>query len=215
MYLPPHFEERRTELLHKLILEHPLGTLVTLGADGITANHLPFEIDPEPAPFGTLRAHVARANPVWRDHAADAEALVVFQGASTYVSPSWYPSKQETGKVVPTYNYVVVHARGRLRAIEDPEWLRGLVGRLTDRHEAGRSKPWKVTDAPEGYILSQLRAIVGLEMVPTALVGKWKLSQNRPPADCDGVARALEGSPDAQSRDMARRVREATRPKPG
>jgi transcriptional regulator len=210
VYLPSHFEERRTELLHALIREHPLGTLVTLGSDGVTANHLPFEIDPEPAPFGTLRAHVARANPVWRDHAAD--ALVVFQGASAYISPSSYPSKQETGKVVPTYNYVVVHARGRLRAIEDPEWLRGLVGRLTDRHESGRPEPWKLTDAPEDYIAGQLRAIVGLEMVPTVLVGKWKLSQNRPPADRDGVARTLEGSPDAHSRDIARRVRDATKP---
>ena len=214
MYLPAHFEERRIELLHALIREHPLGTLVTLGPGGLTANHVPFETDPEPAPFGTLRAHVARANPVWREHPAGADALVVFQGSSTYVSPSWYPSKGETGKVVPTYNYVVVHARGRLRVVDDAEWLRGLVGRLTDRHETGRPDPWKVTDAPDAYVESQLRAIVGLEMVPDSLVGKWKVSQNRPPLDRDGVARGLEGSQDPQSRDMARRVRDAMGPKP-
>lgn len=215
MYLPAHFEERRTEILHALIREHPLGTLVTLGPGGITANHVPFEIDPEPAPFGTLRAHVARANPVWREHPADADALVVFQGPSTYVSPAWYPSKRETGKVVPTYNYVVVHARGRLRAVDDTEWLRGLVGRLTDRHESARPDPWKVTDAPDAFIASQLRAIVGLEIVPADVVGKWKVSQNRTTADREGVVRGLEGSEDAQSRDMARRVHDALRPKSG
>jgi transcriptional regulator len=213
VYLPAHFEERRIEVLHALIREEPLGTLVTAGPEGITANHVPFEIDPEPAPFGTLRAHVARANPVWRDHPPGAEALVIFQGASTYVSPSWYPSKRETGKVVPTYNYVVVHARGRLRAIDDPAWLRRLVGRLTDRHEAGSEHPWKVTDAPGDYVESQLRAIVGIEIVPGSLVGKWKLSQNRPPLDRDGVVRALERAGDARSLDMAKRVKDAPPPR--
>jgi transcriptional regulator len=213
VYLPAHFEERRIDVLHGLIREQPLGTLVTMGSEGITANHVPFEVDPEPAPFGTLRAHVARANPVWRDHAPGAEALVIFQGASAYVSPSWYPSKRETGKVVPTYNYVVVHARGRLLAIEDPAWLRRLVGRLTDRHEAGSEHPWKVTDAPEDYIESQLRAIVGIEIVPGSLVGKWKVSQNRPPLDRDGVVRGLERAADARSLDMAKRVKDALPPR--
>jgi transcriptional regulator len=215
VYLPAHFEERRTEALHGLIRDHPLGTLVTLGIDGITANHVPFEIDPDPAPFGTLRAHVARANPLWREHPGNADALVVFQGPAAYVSPSWYPSKRETGKVVPTYNYVVVHARGRLRFIDDPRWLRGLVERLTDRHEARREHPWKVSDAPEAFLESQLSAIVGIEMVPGSLIGKWKVSQNRPLADREGVVRGLEGSADADSLDMARRVQEALRPKSG
>jgi transcriptional regulator len=213
VYLPAHFEERRIEVLHALIRERPLGTLVTMGPEGISANHVPFEVDPEPGPFGTLRAHVARANPVWRDHPSGAEALVIFQGASTYVSPSWYPSKLETGKVVPTYNYVVVHARGPLRAIEDSAWLRRLVGRLTDRHEARSEHPWKVTDAPADYVESQLRAIVGIEIVPGSLVGKWKVSQNRPPLDRDGVVRGLERAGDAQSLDMAKRVKDALPPR--
>jgi transcriptional regulator len=211
MYLPSHFEERRVELLHRLIHEHPLGTLVTLGPDGLAANHIPFEVDSQPAPFGTLRGHVARANPVWRDHPGDSDALIVFQGPSAYISPSWYPTKRETGKVVPTYNYVVVHAHGRLRAIEDPDWLRGLVERLTARHETGKPHPWKVDDAPEDYIKSQLRAIVGIEIVPSRLVGKWKVSQNRPPVDRGGVARGLEGQGSADARDMAQRVEQASR----
>lgn len=210
MYLPAHFEERRIDVLHDLIREHPLGTLITLGPDGIAANHVPFEVDPEPAPFGTLRAHVARANTVWRDHPADADALVVFQGPESYISPSWYPTKSETGKVVPTYNYVVVHARGRLRAIEDPQWLRGLVGRLTERHEAGRPQPWKVDDAPADFVRSQLRAIVGIEIVPDSLAGKWKVSQNRPPADREGVASALQRLGDPESLDMAELVKKSS-----
>jgi transcriptional regulator len=211
VYLPAHFEETRIELLHALIREHPLGTLVTLGPEGLTANHVPFEIDPEPAPLGTLRAHVARANTVWRDHPPDAEVLVVFQGPSAYVSPSWYPSKRETGKVVPTYNYVVVHARGRMRAIEDADWLRGLVGRLTDRHEAGGNPPWKVADAPAAYVESQLRAIVGIEIAPSRVTGKWKLSQNRPAADREAVVRGLERSADPQSVEMAKSFEDAIR----
>ena len=215
VYLPAHFEERSVETLHALIREHPLGALITLGPDGLTANHVPFEIDPDPAPFGTLRAHVARANPVWREHPRDADALVVFQAASGYVSPSWYPTKRDTGKVVPTYNYVVVHARGTVRAIEDPGWLRGLVSRLTDRHEAESGHPWKVTDAPEDFIESQLRAIVGIEIRPHSLIGKWKVSQNRPAVDREGVVRALEDAGDAGSLDLARRVQDALRAKPG
>lgn len=215
VYLPAHFEERSVEILHALIREHPLGALVTLGPDGLAANHVPFEVDPEPAPFGTLRAHVARANPVWREHPRDADALVVFQAESGYVSPSWYPTKHDTAKVVPTYNYVVVHARGPLRAIDDAGWLRALVSRLTDRHEAGSEHPWKLTDAPEAFIESQLRAIVGIEIQPRSLIGKWKVSQNRPAVDREGVVRALENAGDARSLDMARRVKDALRPKPG
>jgi len=211
VYLPSHFEERRVELLHRLIHEHPLGTLVTLGPDGIAANHIPFEVDPLPAPFGTLRGHVARANPVWSEHPQDSDALVVFQGPSAYVSPSWYPSKRETGKVVPTYNYVVVHAHGRLRAIDDPGWLRALVERLTERHETGRPHPWKVDDAPDDFVRSQLRAIVGIEIVPSRLLGKWKVSQNRQAADRDGVARGLRELGSADARDMAQRVEQAPR----
>src|SRR5471030_2633835 len=164
MYLPSHFAKPRTEVLHRLIREHPLAVLVTLDANGLNANHIPFELDPAPAPFGTLRGHVARANPAWREFSKDVEALLVFQGAQHYISPSWYPTKQETGKVVPTYNYIVVHAYGPLRVIDDRVWLRGLVERLTNRHETASAQPWKITDAPADYIEQMLGAIVGIEI---------------------------------------------------
>jgi transcriptional regulator len=191
MYIPKHFEETRVETLHDLIRAHPLAALVTLTRDGLDANHLPFEIDPEPRPFGTLRGHVARANSLWRNVRPDLEALAIFQGPEAYISPSWYPTKQETGKVVPTWNYAVVHVHGPLRVIEDREWLRAFVERLTNRHEAGRRDPWQVTDAPADYVDRQLGAIVGLEMSVTRLIGKWKVSQNRPPHDQDGVVEGL------------------------
>ena len=190
MYLPRHFTEERVHFLHRLIEAHPLGTLVTPGPDGPEANHLHFEISPEPAPFGTLRGHVARANPVWRSAVSGAPALVIFHGPDGYVSPSLYPSKREDARVVPTWNYLVVHAHGTLRAIEDPAWLRAFVERLTRRHEASRREPWQVSDAPEDFIASMLRGIVGLELPVAKLVGKSKLSQNRSPADRRA---ALEG----------------------
>src|SRR2546421_3124894 len=164
MYLPTHFEETRTDVLHGLIQAHPLGALVTLTPGGLDANHIPFEVDPAPAPFGTLRGHVARANPVWREFSREVEVLVIFQGPGTYVSPAWYETKQETGKVVPTWNYAVVHAHGALRVIEDRAWLRDFVTALTNRYEATRRDPWQVTDAPADYIDKQLGAIVGLEL---------------------------------------------------
>jgi transcriptional regulator len=209
MYLPAHFEETRVEVIHRLIREYPLAVLVTLGSAGLNANHIPLEIDPEPAPFGTLRGHVARANPVWRDFSRDVEALTVFQGPQAYISPAWYQTKKETGKVVPTFNYIVVHAYGSLRIIEDEAWLRDLVERLTTRHESGRAEPWKVSDAPEDFIKTQLRAIVGIEMPVTRLVGKWKVSQNRPPVDREGVVRGLGQMKDANAAAMARLVKES------
>ena len=208
MYVPKHFEETNVETLHALIRAHPLGALVTLGPDGLDANHVPFEVDPNPTPFGTLLAHVARANPVWRE-AAGADVLVLFQGAEIYISPSWYPTKQETAKVVPTWNYAVVHAHGRLRAIEDRDWLRTFVTRLTDRHEGGRPDPWKVTDAPADYVESMLRGIVGLEIPIARLVGKWKVSQNRPAHDQDGVVEGLSQHETPNASAMADLVRRA------
>jgi transcriptional regulator len=212
MYLPKHFEETRVETLHALIRAHPLGALVTLTPGGLDANHIPFEVDPAPAPFGTLRGHVARANPVWKESARETEALVLFQGPETYISPSWYPTKQETARVVPTWNYVVVHAHGPLRVIDDREWLRAFVTRLTNRHEGGRRDPWKVTDAPADFIDTQLGAIVGLEIPIARLAGKWKVSQNRPAQDQDGVVGGLsqEGHPAASA--MAELVRRARVP---
>lgn len=203
IYLPAHFEETRVEALFALIHEYPLGMLVTLDGNGLNANHVPFEFDPEPAPFGTLRAHVARANPVWRDFTPSVDALVVFQGAQSYISPSWYATKRESGKVVPTYNYMVVHAYGPLRVIDDQVWLRGLVERLTNRHEAARAQPWKVGDAPADYVEKMLSAIVGIEIPLTRLIGKWKVSQNRPEADRAGIAEGLREIGDPNSVAMA------------
>ena len=212
MYLPSHFEETRIEILHRLICSHPLGALVTFGADGLNANHVPFEVDPDPAPFGTLRAHVARANPVWREFSKEVEPLVIFQGAQIYVTPSWYQTKKETGKVVPTFNYIVVHAYGTMRVFEDSAWLRKFVGGLTDRFEASRAQPWAVTDAPEDFIAMQLRAIVGIEISVTRLIGKWKTSQNRPAADQEGVVEGLRESGDAVAQAMAVAVEQNKKP---
>ena len=195
MYLPKHFEETRPEPLHELIRTQPLGLLVTLNDAGLQANNVPFVLDPDPAGGpGILRAHVARANPVWRDTRGDVEALVVFQGPQAYISPGWYPSKTEHGKVVPTWNYIMVQARGTLRAIDDPAWVHAFVARLTTRHEATQSKPWAITDAPPEYIDTMTRAIVGIELTLTALTGKWKVSQNRSAADRAGVADGLRAA---------------------
>ena len=194
MYLPAHFAESRPEVLRGFIRDHPLGLLVTQNGDGsVDANDIPFLLDTtEDAGPGVLRGHVARANPLWRTARTDVESLVVFQGAQGYVSPAWYPSKAEHGKVVPTWNYVMVQARGTLRAIDDREWLRAFVTRLTTRHEGERPAPWAVTDAPADYIDTMLGAIVGIELALTSLTGKWKVSQNRPLADREGVATGLE-----------------------
>jgi transcriptional regulator len=203
MYLPSHFAETRIEVLRELMFAHPLGTLVTFGPDGLNANHVPFEFDAHPAPFGTLRAHVARANPVWREFSQEVEPLVIFQGPQAYITPSWYQTKKETGKVVPTFNYMVVHAYGALRTIEDPAWLRDFVGKLTDRFESPRAQPWAMSDAPEDFIAMQLRAIVGIEIRLTRLIGKWKTSQNRPPADRAGVVAGLREADDPVAQAMA------------
>lgn len=208
MYVPPHFEETRLDVLHGLIRAHPFGTLVTLAANGLEANHIPFEIRGGPGPFGTLRGHVARANPVWRDGARGVEALVIFQGPSAYVSPSWYPTKQATGQVVPTWNYAIVHAYGSPRFIEDRDWLRGFVEELTDRYEAGRKHPWKITDAPADYIEKLLGAIVGIELPIARLMGKWKLGQNRAAVDQEGVRTGLQQDAGASASAMAELLRE-------
>ena len=192
MYLPAHFNESRPAVLRAFVRDHPLGLLVTQNrAGGIDANCVPFVLDADGDSPGVLRAHVARANPVWSSARDDVDALVVFQGPQGYVSPAWYPSKAAHGKVVPTWNYVMVQARGRLRAIEDRAWLRDFVGRLTDRHEGARAEPWGVGDAPADYIETMLGAIVGIELTLSALVGKWKVTQNRSEADRAGVAEGL------------------------
>ena len=195
MYLPSHFEESRPEVLHAFIRKYPLGLLVTHDASGLQADPIPFMLEPERGAHGTLVAHVARANPLWSESRTDIESMVVFQGPQAYISPAWYATKQETGKVVPTWNYCVVQARGRLRVFDDAAWVHALVTRLTDHHEGARTDaprtPWKVTDAPDDYVASMQRAIVGIEIELTALTGKWKVSQNRSPADRAGVAAGL------------------------
>jgi transcriptional regulator len=207
MYMPTHFQEDRVDVLHALIREHPLAALVTLGSDGLFASHIPLEIDSEPAPFGTLRGHVARGNPQWRDFRPETEALAIFQGPTSYVSPSWYPTKRETGKVVPTWNYAVVHARGPLVVHDDPAWLGALVRRLTAGQERRFAEPWQVGDAPAEFIERQLKAIVGIEIPLARLDGKWKMSQNRTPADREGVVRNLGRLGDDESRAVAALVR--------
>ncbi len=204
MYLPSHFEETRPEVLHELVRTHPLGLLITLGPAGLQANPVPFMLDAGAPGEGdatrppVLRAHVARANPVWREARTDVESLVVFQGPQAYISPSLYPTKAATGKVVPTWNYVMVQARGTLRVVDEAPWLHALVTRLTDKHEAARAQPWAVSDAPADYVQTMLRAIVGIEITLSALIGKWKVTQNRNPADREGVAAGLRAQADEQ-----------------
>jgi transcriptional regulator len=202
LYLPTHFNETRIEVLHALMREHPLATLVAVNDSGLVANHLPMRIGPEPAP-GILRGHIARANPLWKDYRSDIEALAIFQGPQTYISPALYPSKQATGEVVPTWNYAVVHARGTLRFIHDADWLRDFVSSLTDEHEAKRSQPWKVTDAPAPYVDKMLGLIVGFELSISSLIGKWKLGQNRTKTDREGLVQGLAQAEDADSRQLS------------
>jgi transcriptional regulator len=190
MYLPKHFEETRPEVLEALMAAHPLATLVTQGAEGLEANHVPLAARRTASGGLLLEGHVARANTLWQQ--AGQDFLVVFQGPQTYVSPAWYASKKEHGKVVPTWNYAVVHAQGKLVAHDDPKWLQEFLSRLTQTHETKVGSDWKVTDAPEDFIEQLKKTIVGIEIPVTRIIGKWKVSQNRPVADRIGVKAALE-----------------------
>jgi transcriptional regulator len=203
LYLPAYFKETRAEVLHAMMRARPLAALVTLCDSGLVANHIPVETSPEPAPHGLIRGHIARANPLWREYRTDTEALAIFQGPQTYISPSFYPSKRESGEVVPTWDYAVVHARGRLSFVHDARWLRALVGRLTDAHEASREVPWKVEDAPPEYIEKMLAAIVGFELSIISLTGKWKASQNHTSANRQGVVAGLRAADDPDSYEIA------------
>jgi transcriptional regulator len=191
MYLPAHFAEPRVEVLHAALRRAGLATLVTSGAGGLEASHVPLLLEPEPGPLGRLVGHVARANPVWRDVNDGSAALAIVLGPDAYVSPAWYPAKREHGKVVPTWNYVAIHAHGALRFFHDRGRLLGLVTRLTERHERARPEPWKVSDAPADYVEGMLGAIVGVELSLTRLEGKWKASQNKGEADRRGVEEGL------------------------
>lgn len=192
MYLPTHFAEPSLDELHRLIQAHPLGTLVSHSADGLDANHLPFLLDAQAGEAGTLLAHVARANPLWQTLADGAPVLAIFHGPQGYISPSWYPGKQDTHRRVPTWNYEVVHAHGMLHVHEDEKFLRRVLALLTRTHEAAEPHPWKMGDAPADYLAEQLQRIVGIELCITRLVGKRKLNQHHELRDREGAIQALE-----------------------
>jgi transcriptional regulator len=183
MYMPAHFAIKNSDVLHRIIREHPLGALVTLGPDGLDANHIPFEMDVTHGALGLLTAHVARANPVWQQCLGGAEVLVVFRGNESYISPNWYPSKHESHRQVPTWNYEVVHVHGRLAVMDEQRFVRGVVARLTRTHEAAEPVPWKMGDSAPEYIDGMLKAIVGIQVEITRIEGKAKLSQNREARD--------------------------------
>ena len=210
MYVPPHFAEQDKAQLHQAIRETRLATLVTLGSEGLEASHVPILLDEGEGPWGAIRGHLARANPQWRRAATETPALAMFLGPDAYVTPSWYATKRETGKVVPTWNYLAVHAYGRIEFFEDAERLRDIVTSLTRRHEGWRAAPWAVSDAPEDYIRAQLRGIVGFRLPVERLEGKWKLSQNRTEADRQGVIEGLEGESGALEAEIARRMKALT-----
>jgi transcriptional regulator len=206
MYQPPHFRVEDRAALIDVIRSHPLAQLVTAGPGGLMANPIPF-IGIEQGEVLILRAHLARANPQWKEIAAGAEALAIFQSVDHYVTPGWYVTKRETGKVVPTWNYVIVQARGPVHVDDSPEWLSRQIGALTQQQEESVGSDWRVSDAPEPFIAAQMRGIVGIEMKVESLTGKFKLSQNRPEADRRGVAAGLDGQAGENAQDMASLVR--------
>ncbi len=208
MYVPEHFREDSVAALHAAIRASGLATLVSLTADGLLASHVPLLLDPDPAPYGTLIGHVARANPHGRAADPAVQTLAIFQGPDGYITPSYYATKRETGKVVPTWNYSAIHAYGTLEVFDDPERLLAVVTRLTERHEGTRALPWAVSDAPAGFVAGMLHAIVGIALPIARLEGKVKMSQNRPPADREGVITGLidDGNP-----DLAVAVRQAAK----
>ncbi|MDH0096906.1 FMN-binding negative transcriptional regulator [Ectopseudomonas hydrolytica] len=206
MYCPAAFRQDDLPTLHAQIHASGLAIVTSSGAQGLQASHLPLLLEPGEGEFGTLYGHFARANGHWRDLAAGAEALVVFSGADAYVHPGWYPAKAEHGKVVPTWNYIAVHAWGQAEVFDEPERLLELVSRLSERHEQGRPQPWAVSDAPRDYIDSMLRAIVGFALPIRRLEGKWKLSQNRSSNDQAGVRTGLATSNNPRDHELAARM---------
>ncbi|MBV5296626.1 MAG: FMN-binding negative transcriptional regulator [Rhodoferax sp.] len=204
MYLPAHFSQTDLAPLHALMRQYPLATLVTEANGGPVADELPFVLDAELGPHCTLKAHVARANPLWQVHPAQRRVLVVFRGPQAYVSPSWYPGKAEHGRVVPTWNYTLVQASGLLRVVDgDALWLRAQLDALTHLQEAARPQPWSLADAPADYVARMMSAVVGLEITLTGLSAKFKLSQNHPLASRQAVAQGLAGEPFEAARQVA------------
>jgi transcriptional regulator len=203
MYNPSQFEETRLEVLHGLIRQQPLATLVTLTAEGLVANHIPLYLRVDATPYGTLVGHVARSNPLWQVTDLATQVLAIFQGPASYISPNWYATKQEHGKVVPTWNYAVVHARGPLRAVDDAAWIRAQLQDLTTQQESPGAQPWSVDDAPRDYTERLITALVGIEIPVTMLTGKWKVSQNQPLVNQRSVLQALQSEGSDQAAAMA------------
>ena len=213
MYCPAHFAESRPEALHALMREHPLATLVTMGEGGLNADHIPLMLETSTDGTLVLRGHVARANPAWKS--AKGEALAIFHGPQAYITPSWYPTKQEHGKAVPTWNYATVHARGSLHFIHDADWLRTQVEKLTQQQESAFAEPWAVSDAPADYIEKMLAAIVGVELTITSLEGKWKVSQNQPDGNRSGAVRGLQSINTDEAMRMAQLISQNEAPSNG
>ena len=209
MYIPKQFEQPSVDSMHDLIRAYPLATLVTLSSAGLDANHLPLHLSESPAPFGTLRGHVARANPILADLEKKFEVLAVFHGPNAYITPSWYATKKETGKVVPTWNYAVVHAHGAMRIVDDATWLRAHLEALTDQNEKSLPQPWAVSDAPHEFTQKLMGNIIGFEIVIARLSGKWKVSQNQPPQNIAGVTEGLKASGQRDASAMVALVEEA------
>jgi transcriptional regulator len=207
MYIPNHFNEPNTKVMHDLMRANPLATLVTTTSSGLDANHIPLILI-ENESFGVLQGHVARANSIWQESSQDIESIAIFHGSNAYISPSFYATKEENGKVVPTWNYAVVHAYGKLRVIDDADWLRSQIERLTDRQESGFPESWKLTDAPNDYIKKLISAVVGIEIVITKLEGKWKVSQNQPQENKKSVIVGLENRRNSSDSQMIELIKE-------
>ncbi len=205
MYRPDHFVVDEIPQVHALMRARPLAALVSAGSMGLYGTHLPTVLKDD-GPFGTIECHLARANPHWKDLAAGGEALMIFQGPESYVTPNWYPSKALHGKTVPTWNYAVVHAYGRPAVMEDPDWKRRHVSELTAQQERGEAQPWAVTDAPESYVQAMLRGIVGFRFAIERLEGKWKMSQNRELPDRAGVVQGLRQRGEGEDAEVAKLV---------
>jgi transcriptional regulator len=210
MYIPRHNEEKRVSVMHALIVSNPLATLVTLATTGLFASHIPMVLEDDGSEFGVLKGHISRANPQWRDLSPAVDALAIFAGHQHYITPTWYPGTKEHGKEVPTWNYVVVHAYGPVQVIHDHLWLLTNVEKLTNIHEQRSPVPWRVSDAPEDFIKSQLNGIVGLEIPIKRLEGKWKVSQNRDESDRNGVIEGLAKLDTPESRAMKALVEDAS-----
>jgi transcriptional regulator len=200
MYIPKHFEVTDVKALHELIHDYPLATLVTMSESGLNANDIPIHLNAMPEPYGTLTGHVARANPLLEDINGENQSLAIFHGPNAYITPSWYETNKAHGKVVPTWNYVVVHVYGKLQVVDNPAWLRTQIEKLTDQNEAQFSEPWAVPDAPVEFTEKLFESIVGIEMKITKLVGKWKVSQNQP---LENQLSVIKGLKDKQQQDMA------------